>query len=441
MSKRKTAPKIQATGPVSTLPTATGKKRGRPAKASQAAPKVATAQGNGKTPHTIPAAAAAPTGVLLRIGDDTPLECGNLEAAVAAYNRLQRGAGGKQSDGFVYMGGTVIATIRQNGNAYDMTGNLVAAKPSAKEAAATPTAGKPVAEALEPAMSVTLPIRYLNAALAIAAKKDETRPHLCALYLHQMEDLTLRLVASDGHRMLVISTDWNRELNWGKDGVLLPRADLDRIAKYCGKGEEVQVDISFGPKHPAVNIAEHLGMAQFTVTPVDGQYVDYRRLMGQVGEVIGSDAERLPADTSALNRDYLKAAGAVAASLESASVRPFIDPTGKHAAVFTFDDPGAILVVMPMRVDTPALRAPTMRILGAEGMSRTLAALKAHETRNRTAAAQAKGKDERAKLEGVADQYAKRISEIRAVVAALPAPAAPTEAKPADSTTEEVAKS
>lgn len=432
LTSRAKAPKIQATGPASPVPTVAAKKRGRPAKAPQAAPQVATAQGNGKTPHTIQATAAAPTGVLLRIGDETPMECGNLEAAVAAYNRLQRGANGDLPEGKVYTGGTVTATIRKDGCAYNWFGDRIAEKPSAKEAAATPQAGKPTAEPLEPAMSVTLPIKYLNAALAVAAKKDQTRPHLCALYLHQMEDLSLRLVASDGHRMLVISTDCDRELNWGKDGVLLPRLEIDRIAKYCGKGEEVQVDISFGPKHAAVNIAEHLGMAQFTVTPVEGQYVDYKRLMAQIGDVIGSDAARLPADTSALNRDYLKAAGVVAASLESASVRPFIDPSGKHGAVFTFDDPGAILVVMPMRVDTPALRAPTMRILGADGMSRTLAALKAHETRNRTAAAQAKGKEERAKLEGVADQYAKRISEIRAVVAALPAPAAPTEAKPTE---------
>lgn len=424
--------------------TTTGKKRGRPSKATQTAPKAATAQGNGSTPHTLAAAVAAPSGVLLRIGDDTPLECGNLEAAVAAYNRLQRGAGGKQKNGFVYMGGTVIATIRQNGNAYDTTGNLLAAKPSAKEAAATPPAGKPVAEALEPAMAVSLPIRYINAALAIAAKRDESRPYLCALYLHQMEDLTLRLVATDSHRMLVTSTPGDRRLNWGKEGVLLPRVEIERIAKYCGKGEDVLVDISFGPKHPAVNIAEHLGMAQFTVTPVDHSFVDYQRLMIQAGDVIGSDEARVPADTTALNRDYLKAAGVVAAALESASVRPFVDPTGQRGTVFTFDDPGALLVVMPMRTDTPALRAPTMRILGADGMSRTLAALKAHETRCRKASAETKDKAEKAKLDGQAAKFAERISEIRAVVASLPAPAAPTStdkpanAKPAE---KEVARS
>src|SRR5687768_1901782 len=100
MSKRKAspiskAPKIQAAAPASTLPATTGKKRGRPAKASQAAPQAATAQGNGTTPHTLPAAASAPTGVLLRVGEDTTLECGNLDAALAAYNRLQRGGDGK----------------------------------------------------------------------------------------------------------------------------------------------------------------------------------------------------------------------------------------------------------------------------------------------------------------------------------------------------------
>lgn len=404
---------------------------GKGKESPQAAPQPAPAGSNGNHPKTLAAVASSPPSLSLVIPGHYSGEVPSLIEAQKQYRRLSSGCSPKFPDGAVYTNGTQTYTIKPNGDAYNMRGELEASGPSLKEAA------KPQAEALEPATAVTVPVRYIAAALAVAAKKD-TRYYLNGVYLH-IVDGALRIAATDGHRILVISTAMVKDVPWGDDGVILPREELDRIVKYVGKAkgdeEPTALEISFGRHHPVIKIHEANGMGEFTLKPIDGKFPDYGRLLERAGDVMNS--ERKPTETTSLSSAYLKSAGAIAAQLESATIFPFIGATTADACAFTFaGEPGAILLIMPTSENKPALAAATVRLIGEAGMRGSLAALKAHETRCRKAAEEAtKAKDskESERQIALAQGFVKRADEIRAALAIkLAAPTAAPAAKPAE---------
>lgn len=409
------------------VPVVTKRKRGRPAKSIQAAPQAAPAVSNGKHPQTIAAVASTSSALSMVITDHYSNEVPNLDEALKTYRRLKSGADGEKiPEARLYMNGTQVYVIKQNGNAYDLNDNLLAREPSAEESK------QPEQIELEPATAVTIPGKYIAAALAIAPKKD-TRYYLNGVYIHQVGS-TLRVVATDGHRMLVISTECIKFLPWGVDGVILPREELARISSYIGKGEGTALQLSFGRQHPVAKLSEDNGMAQFVVTPVDGKFPDYMKVVESAGDVLTS--ERSPMDTAALSSAYLKSAGAIAAQLESESVFPFVGSSPSDPCMFTFaNEPGAILYIMGQRSDKPAIQAPVVKMLGDVGMARSLAALKAHETRCRKAAKDAGGEAEARLHKDKADAFQARADEIRAMLSVKLT--GPTEVKADESTTQE----
>lgn len=416
-----TGAKPALAAPATTVSQTPAKKRGRPAKAPQAASQPAPAGSNGNHPKTLAAAVASPPSLSLVIPDHFSGEVSSLDEALKQYCRLANGSPDKLPEAGVYMNGTRTYTIKPNGNAYNLRGELEASAPSKTEAA------KPQAEELEPATAVTLPAKYIAAALAVAAKND-TRYYLNGVYLHVV-DGALRVVATDGHRLLVISTALAKDVPWGADGVILPREELDRIAKYIGKAkgdeEPTAMEISFGRKHPVVKIHEANGIAEFTLKPIDGKFPDYMRIVEASGDVMSADSR--PTETSAVSAAYLKSAGAIAAQLESDTIFPFIGKTVSAPCVFTFGgESGALLYIMACTETRPALPAAAVRIIGEAGMRGSLAALKAHETRSRKAAADTKDQKERERLTAQADKFQARADEIRAALSIkLAAPTAP----------------
>ena len=401
-------------------------------KAASSATKPARRATNGARPETLAQVASiSADAVMLRLtsadlGLEVAQELPSLAIAQQLYCKLSQDADGAKIQGFpegkVYsLQGIEIARISQNGRAWDMSGALIAEAPESLDAAPSVKAGEQ--KDLGPAVSVTIGAKYLHAALAVAPKKD-TRHYLNGVYVHQI-GAELRMVATDGHRMLVLTMPCDKVLPWGEKGVILPREELGRIASYIGKpktGEPLDFDVSFGVDHAFATIQDASG-ATFPVRPVDGTFPDYMTILGKASDAF--TAEREVAVVAAMNAGYMKAAGAIAAQLESDNVFPFFGGKEGDPTVFTFGgEPGALLFVMPIRDAGEALKPQTIKLIGAAGMKGTLAALKAHATRLTKAAAQTKDKAEKERLLSKAKGYSTRMEEIMATVAALPAPAA-----------------
>lgn len=406
-------------------------------KAASSATKPANRATNGARPETLAQVASIPAdAVMLRItsqdlGLELAQELPSLAIAQQLYCKLrdEGGLGARAlPEGKVYsLQGIEIARISFNGRAWDMSGALIAETPVDPDQKASATTEQ---KDLAPAVSVTIAAKYLHAAIAVAPKKD-TRHYLNGVYIHQI-GTDLRMVATDGHRMLVLTMPCEKVLPWGEKGVILPREELGRIASYIGKpkaGEPLSFDVSFGVDHPFATIQESTG-ATFPIRPVDGTFPDYMTILGKASDAF--TAQREVAVVAAMNASYLKAAGAIAAQLESDNVFPFFGGQEGEPTVFTFGgEPGALLFVMPIRDAGEALKPQTIKLIGAEGMKGTLAALKAHATRLTKAAAQTKDKAEKDKLLTKARGYTERMETIMASVAALPAPAeAPTTEAP-----------
>jgi DNA polymerase III beta subunit-like protein len=396
-----------------------------PVKADVKAPEAPQAAAKPATDVKAPAAPTPPakpsegviaaSGSLLIVHGHASLPCADLSDAQRTYRRLQSGADGNLPEAYVYTNGTRVATIKTNGNAFDTKGALVAIAPTLGEARTAKAPSE--SEALEPAQAVQVPAHFISAALAVAAKKDEARPFLCSVYLHQVGD-QLRIVSGDGHRMLVLSQKCDTKLGWGEEGVMLPREDLDRIAKFIGKGtSSPDFEISFGKGHPHAVVSEVAGIGTFTVNPINGTYAKYQAVLDTLSVFNGG--ERKPTEGVCMNPAYLKSAGAIAAALESPGIYSFMDESSSKPSAFTFEGvAGAVLIVMPMRVAqaAAALPAATARLIGDAAMRGSIAALKAHATRIKKQIEATKDKAEVAKLEAVAKGYTDRAAELTAAL-------------------------
>lgn len=289
-------------------------------------------------------------------------------------------------------------------------------------AAAAPAATETEAEALAPAQELELPLNFVKAALSIAPK-DDTRYYLNGVYVQQLDDLVVRLVATDGHRLFVSSFEQKTEIAWARPGVILPREELERIVKYVGK-DAPGLRVEFGVNHPSLKIHEIAGMAVFTLKAIDGKYPDYQRVVDSAASVFSAEREELQQTT--LDSSYLKAAGALAAVLESKGIIPFLATEESAPSVFAFADrPEALLYIMGQRNDRPALAAPTIKLFGAAAMQATLEKLEEQITRTEANAKAAKHEKFRKQFEDKAARLRLRAEQIRSnLLPALPAPAA-----------------
>lgn len=280
----------------------------------------------------------------------------------------------------------------------------------AKRETETPKAETPPAQVqVGPAEPIQLTAADLAPFLAIAPTKEQ-RHYLNGVYVHKVGNV-LRLCATDGHRMLVQEFEHTGELSWGEAGMILPADKLGRIVKYIGKSEE-PLTIANGANWPHAVVS--MAGATFEVAPISGSWPDYQRVLDSVGDVFA--AEREPLETSAISPKYLKSAGQVAALLGADGVFCF---TGKEngAMAFTFAGiAGVVLVQMGMKASAPALSSSVAKLIGEKGLTGTLAALKAHETRNRKAAKSEKDDAKKAQLVEAAERFAKRIEQILAGV-------------------------
>lgn len=246
---------------------------------------------------------------------------------------------------------------------------------------ATPTASakpKPTeAEVVPPREEVVLPVELLRAALSMVPKK-EVRQALCGVYLHAVAD-QIRIVASDGHRLLVASAKApETKPAWTEEGVILSQELLAPSLALLDKIGSVTV-LSYAKGERSCRLHDVGKRFTFSVPVIDAKFIDYSRIIANTsGALAGQPA---PMESASLDPKYLKAVGALAAQLEAKSVTPFIGAAGEPV-MFTFDtDWPVALYVMPVQTHgAPQVSAATLKML-APGLKGTLAALKAHHTR------------------------------------------------------------
>lgn len=234
--------------------------------------------------------------------------------------------------------------------------------------AAAPPA--PVQEDVAAGTFVDLPLNLLDAALSIAPKAD-TRHYLNGVFVQQVADDQVRIVATDGQRMFVSHFNPGVVLEWAKDGVIIPREDLERVLKFVSKSVALRVE--YGKNQPALKLQEIGGIAEFTVKPVDGNFPNYQRVVDEAAEVFGQESESM--QTTQIDSKYLKAAGAIAATLGSKGVIPFLAPNGsRRASVFAFSEvPNALLYIAGQEGRAEALPAASVKLFGEDAMRLQLA--------------------------------------------------------------------
>jgi hypothetical protein len=226
--------------------------------------------------------------------------------------------------------------------------------------------------------------------------------------------------------------------DWLADGLILSNEGLKaRVGMIAKGGESSAIRISYAAGQPKAALSDPARSMVFQIDPVSGTYPEYDRVIGagsfarhdEDGQVRGPEWEPV-----GINSSYLKHVGEVAKLLDAGLpkearskkgmvVRAFNSSGAQKTVPLVFDFstwPGAILVIMPARLSSPAISAPTAALL-APAIRMTIAALRAHETRNRAWAEEADTEEAKAAFVAKADGFQVRIAEILKRAPGLPA--------------------
>lgn len=264
---------------------------------------------------------------------------------------------------------------------------------------------------------ITIPLKFLAAALLSCAKKD-IRYYLEGVFIHAV-DGEYRICATDGHRMIV--SRFKPELGdpvpvWGETGIILPRAELasalpileKNTACHSGDCTEPCVQLLYEGAH--ATLRSRNGFATFRLKLVEGTFPDYMRVMANHGATLArGDTEALSA--AGINTKYLRGAADVATKLGAKAIHAFTsDGTGAH--LFTFDGaPDSVLIVMPMRAGEPVPDG-VVKILGASTLRLSIIAFKAQITRVSNLLSHEKNAREREDLESRKAHFEQRVQRL-----------------------------
>ena len=107
---------------------------------------------------------------------------------------------------------------------------------------------------------------------------DETRYHLNGVFLEKTSDNGLRMVATDGHRLSLITrnSDDNVDLDNINNGVIIPRKGLHEIKKLL-EGAEGTFKLTIEGAQLVVDYAGTLLMIRL----IEGKYPNYKQLIPQ----------------------------------------------------------------------------------------------------------------------------------------------------------------
>lgn len=287
-----------------------------------------------------------------------------------------------------------------------------------KDIATIPTSARPATPA-SASQSLAVPINLVSAAL-LAAGNGDIRHYLNGVFIHSV-GAELRVCGSDGHRMIVSRYEVvGMPLpEWTKAGIILGRDELAQALPILSKnasctGKPDQSDamlIDYATDAEFATLRAVNGFASFRINPVSGPFPQYDKVLEAAGATLArNDMEALQA--SAINTKYIKGAADIANKLGSKSVRSFVGSKDGASAFFTFDGaPNTVLIVMPMR-DGTGVSDGVVKLVGRNGISLSIAAIRAHVTRTEKAITETRSPAERKELESKKTGFMDRIAQL-----------------------------
>ncbi|QIG79971.1 DNA polymerase III subunit beta [Stakelama tenebrarum] len=161
------------------------------------------------------------------------------------------------------------------------------------------------------AFSATLAPAHIDALRRVsrAMSKEETRYYLNGVFLHRINEWTVRAVATDGHRLIVAALSLI-DCDMPLDGVIIPRDAIKLITGPLSKGDGMAFRIgNAAPANAAGDLAPTTAMTQcevearigdvavrLTSKTIDGIFPDYSKVIprgeGVVVSVATADLRR-----------------------------------------------------------------------------------------------------------------------------------------------------
>ncbi len=181
-----------------------------------------------------------------------------------------------------------------------------------------------------------IPSALIAAALHVAPKND-VRFYLNGVLIESHADGAI-IVATDGHRMLVVRTS----LPWDIGKIIVPRNACELVAKMKG-------DVYFCAVGDASRFKAERGGQAIEFAAVDGTYPDWRAAVSKPNEL------KLSGFAPAVLEGVVKAAGVICKAFGGKATSLIPVTGGDVAAMFGIGgitDPSircASLIVMPMR--------------------------------------------------------------------------------------------
>jgi hypothetical protein len=304
-----------------------------------------------------------------------------------------------------------------------------------------------------------VPVALLLAAESIAAKVEKDRTSLRGVLLHQVDPKIGRVVGCDGPRLFVGSYSVGDKPPSGmKTGIMLPAADLKaRVSMIAKVGDTKLVQVSHAKGDGHCTLSDQAETMAFRIECAGGDsFPNYEGVFGAKSFSDLNDEGETKAKAEwtpvGFNSRQLRHCGDLAKILEAGLdkkdrsdngmvIRMFDGGDNLAPKVFDFVGyPGAVLVISALPAIKTSLPAETAAVL-APAVKLTVAALRAHVTRNMEWAAEATDEARKAEFAAKAEGFRQRIAAImaRAPVPALEAPkkaekTAPVEQEKAEAT-------
>jgi DNA polymerase-3 subunit beta len=120
-------------------------------------------------------------------------------------------------------------------------------------------------------------LREMIVRTLFAVSTDETRLNLSGVLLEAPEEGKLRIVATDGHRLSMITRAVEEGVT--ATGVIIPRKGVVEVSKVIEAGEEtVRIALQGGVAHAS------LGHVDLSMRLVEGEFPDYKQVVPQKSE-------------------------------------------------------------------------------------------------------------------------------------------------------------
>ncbi|MBN1882720.1 MAG: DNA polymerase III subunit beta [Deltaproteobacteria bacterium] len=118
-----------------------------------------------------------------------------------------------------------------------------------------------------------------------AVSHEDVRYNLSGVYCEAVEESggkTLRMVATDGHRLSLVETAIDGELpEVLKKGIILPRKGLSELKKMLDEGED-----AIGMRVEENNLMVHRDGTTLVMRLIDGRFPDYRQVIPQSNDKV-----------------------------------------------------------------------------------------------------------------------------------------------------------